>query len=136
MKMNIDMKKIVFFLLVQFLVLGAYAQDAAIKEAESAYAKEDYSKAIELYEGLLKSNGESAAIYYNLGNAYYKSGKTAPAILNYERALLLEPGDSDIRFNLQMARQKSVDKIEPVGEFFLSKWFRAIQNMEIGRAHV
>lgn len=129
MKMNIDMKKIVFFLLVQFLVLGAYAQDAAIKEAESAYAKEDYSKAIELYEGLLKSNGESAAIYYNLGNAYYKSGKTAPAILNYERALLLEPGDSDIRFNLQMARQKSVDKIEPVGEFFLSKWFRAIQNM-------
>lgn len=129
MKMNIDMKKIVFFLLVQFLALGVYAQETAIKEAESAYAKEDYGKAIELYEGLLKSNGESAAIYYNLGNAYYKAGKIAPAILNYERALLLDPGDSDIRFNLQMARQKSIDKIEPIGEFFLSKWFHAVQNM-------
>lgn len=118
MKMNINMKKIVFFLLVQFVTLGAFAQEATIKEAEVAYTKEDYGKAIELYEGLLKTHGESAEIYYNLGNAYYKENKIAPAILNYERALLLDPGDGDIRFNLQLARQKSVDKIEPVGDFF------------------
>lgn len=68
----------------------AYAQDTALKEAEVAYTKEDYAKAIELYEGILKSNGESAAVYYNLGNAYYKAGKIAPAILNYERCLLLD----------------------------------------------
>ena len=111
MKMNINMKKIVFFLLVQFVTLGAFAQEATIKEAEVAYTKEDYGKAIELYEGLLKTHGESAEIYYNLGNAYYKENKIAPAILNYERALLLDPGDGDIRFNLQLARQKSVDKI-------------------------
>ena len=110
MKMNINMKKIVFFLLVQFVAIGAFAQEAAIKEAEVAYTKEDYGKAIELYEGLLKTHGESAEIYYNLGNAYYKENKIAPAILNYERALLLDPGDGDIRFNLQLARQKSVDK--------------------------
>ena len=109
MKMNINMKKIVFFLLVQFVTLGAFAQEATIKEAEVAYTKEDYGKAIELYEGLLKTHGESAEIYYNLGNAYYKENKIAPAILNYERALLLDPGDGDIRFNLQLARQKSVD---------------------------
>ena len=106
MKMNINMKKIVFFLLVQFVTLGAFAQEATIKEAEVAYTKEDYGKAIELYEGLLKTHGESAEIYYNLGNAYYKENKIAPAILNYERALLLDPGDGDIRFNLQLARQK------------------------------
>ena len=70
MKMNINMKKIVFFLLVQFVAIGAFAQEAAIKEAEVAYTKEDYGKAIELYEGLLKTHGESAEIYYNLGNAY------------------------------------------------------------------
>ena len=128
MKMNINMKKIVFFLLVQFFALTLYAQDTAIKEAEAAYTKEDYGKAIELYENLLKSNGPSAAIYYNLGNAYYKANKIAPAILNYERALVLDPGDSDIRFNLQLARQKSVDKIEPAGDFFLTEWFKAIQN--------
>ena len=93
MKMNINMKKIVFFLLVQFVTLGAFAQEATIKEAEVAYTKEDYGKAIELYEGLLKTHGESAEIYYNLGNAYYKENKIAPAILNYERALLLDPGD-------------------------------------------
>ena len=69
MKMNINMKKIVFFLLVQFVTLGAFAQEATIKEAEVAYTKEDYGKAIELYEGLLKTHGESAEIYYNLGNA-------------------------------------------------------------------
>ena len=129
MKMNINMKKIVFFLLVQFVTLGAFAQEATIKEAEVAYTKEDYGKAIELYEGLLKTHGESAEIYYNLGNAYYKENKIAPAILNYERALLLDPGDGDIRFNLQLARQKSVDKIEPVGDFFLHRWFDKVQNM-------
>ena len=129
MKMNINMKKIVFFLLVQFVALGAFAQEATIKEAEVAYTKEDYGKAIELYEGLLKTHGESAEIYYNLGNAYYKENKIAPAILNYERALLLDPGDGDIRFNLQLARQKSVDKIEPVGDFFLHRWFDKVQNM-------
>ena len=129
MKMNINMKKIVFFLLVQFVTLGAFAQEATIKEAEVAYTKEDYGKAIELYEGLLKTHGESAEIYYNLGNAYYKENKITPAILNYERALLLDPGDGDIRFNLQLARQKSVDKIEPVGDFFLHRWFDKVQNM-------
>ena len=91
--------------------------------------KEDYAKAIELYEGILKSNGESAAVYYNLGNTYYKAGKIAPAILNYERCLLLDPGDSDARFNLQMARQKTIDKIEPVGDFFLVKWFKSVENL-------
>lgn len=123
------MKKILFLLLIQFLAWGAYAQEATLKEAEAAYTKEDYNKAIELYDGLLKTHGESAAIYYNLGNAYYKAGKIAPAILNYERALVLNPGDSDTRFNLQLARQKSVDKIEPVDDFFLHRWFDSIQNM-------
>lgn len=56
MKTNINMKKILFFLLIQCLAWTAYAQDAAIKEAETAYTKEDYGKAIELYEGILKSS--------------------------------------------------------------------------------
>lgn len=115
-----------FFLCVTFPLV---AQDTAIKEAEVAYTKGDYKSAIDLYEGLLENKGESAAIYYNLGNAYYKDGQIAPAILNYERALLLSPADGDIRFNLQMAKQRSVDKIEPIGEFFLAKWFHAVQNL-------
>ena len=115
------------------LLLGWFlplcAQESTLKEAEEAYAKEDYSQAIELYESVLKSYGESAMVYYNLGNAYYKAGKVAPAILNYERALLLNPGDSDTRFNLQVARQKTVDKIEPIGEFFLTRWIGTVEDV-------
>ena len=115
------------------LLLGWFlplcAQESTLKEAEEAYAKEDYTQAIELYESVLKSYGESAMVYYNLGNAYYKAGTVAPAILNYERALLLNPGDSDTRFNLQVARQKTVDKIEPIGEFFLTRWIGTVEDV-------
>ena len=115
------------------LLLGWFlplcAQESTLKEAEEAYAKEDYTQAIELYESVLKSYGESAMVYYNLGNAYYKAGKVAPAILNYERALLLNPGDSDTRFNLQVARQKTVDKIAPIGEFFLTRWIGTVEDV-------
>ncbi len=129
MKRQNYIRAIICFLLVQFITLGAFAQQATIKEAEDAYQKDDFNKAIELYEKLLQTEGESAEIYYNLGNSYYKENKIAPAILNYERALLLDPADQDIRFNLQMARQKSVDKIEPVGKFFLGEWFDSLQNI-------
>ena len=91
MKTNIKIRNILFFSIDSVSGMDCYAQDAAIKEAETAYTKEDYGKAIELYEGILKSNGDSPEIYYNLGNAYYKAGKIASAILNYERALVLDP---------------------------------------------
>lgn len=110
-------------------VLPLCAQESTLKEAEEAYAKENYAQAVELYESVLKSYGESAVVYYNLGNAYYKAGRVAPAILNYERALLLNPGDSDTRFNLQVARQKTVDKIESLGEFFLMRWIGAVEDI-------
>ena len=125
---NISRKKIVLLLFCVFSVC-VNAQHADIKEAETAYAAEQYDKAIELYEMVLKSYGDSYELYYNLGNSYYKDGKIAHAILNYERALLIKPGDSDIRFNLEMAKQQTVDKIEPLEDFFLKKWFRSVQNL-------
>jgi tetratricopeptide (TPR) repeat protein len=105
------------------------AQEAESKAAETAYAAEQYDLAIEKYELILKNFGDSYELYYNLGNAYYKSGKIAYAILNYERALLIKPSDSDVRFNLEMARQQTVDKIEPLQEFFMKRWFHAVQNL-------
>jgi Tfp pilus assembly protein PilF len=123
------MKKIFLLLFTLCFSVFSYAQEEAIKEAETAYTSEDYTKAIELYESILKSYGESAEVYYNLGNAYFKVGEIAPSILNYERALLLDPGDGDIRHNLQVAKSRTVDKIEPIGEFFLSKWLKQIQNL-------
>lgn len=122
-------RKMIGVLLFCVSYIGVYAQDADIKTAESAYAAEQYDKAVELYESVLKNYGDSYELYYNLGNSYYKTGKIAHAILNYERALLIKPGDGDIRFNLEMAKQQTVDKIEPLQDFFLKKWFRSVQNL-------
>ena len=124
------MKKRFFILTAIFLaIMNLSAQGDLLNQANEAYAKNDFQTAADLYEKLLKENGGSATIYYNLGNSYYKLNKTAPSILNYERALLLEPGNGDIRFNLEIAKLKTVDKIEPIGDFFLTEWFRDIRNL-------
>ena len=92
--------------------------------ADSAYAEADYATAIHIYEQLVATHGESAAIYYNLGGAYYKMNEVARAILNYERALLIDPSNADIKFNLELARAKAVDKNALVNELFFVRWFR------------
>ena len=112
-------------LLMLLLPLSASAVTKA--EADSSYVNENYQQAINQYEALLQQ-GSSAEIYYNLGNAYYRIDNITRAILNYERALLLSPGDEDIRFNLQLARSKTVDKIVPQSEFFLATWYRSLVN--------
>ncbi len=96
--------------------------------ADSAYALEHYQHAAKIYEMVLK-NGVSPELYYNLGNAYYRMDNIPLAVLNYERALLLSPGDEDIRFNLQMARSKTIDKITPESEMFFVTWYRSLVNM-------
>lgn len=96
-------------------------------DADSAYIKNDYATAIQIYENMLQQ-GESADVYYNLGNSYYKSGDIARAILNYERALLLKPGNEDIKANLEIARSKTVDKIDIVPEVFFIGWIKSLIN--------
>ena len=97
-------------------------------EADSAYVRGEYQQAIKNYEALLK-HGASADLYYNLGNAYYRTENITKAVLNYERALLLSPSDRDIRFNLQMARSKTIDKITPEQEMFFVTWYRSLVNL-------
>jgi tetratricopeptide (TPR) repeat protein len=97
-------------------------------EADSAYARGQYQQAISDYEALLK-NGASADLYYNLGNAYYRTENITRAVLNYERALLLSPGDRDIRFNLQLAQSKTIDKIVPESEMFFITWYHSLVNL-------
>ena len=96
--------------------------------ADSAYARQQYQQAIKDYEELLH-DGVSAELYYNLGNAYYRTDNITRAVLNYERALLLSPGDGDIRFNLQMARSKTIDKITPESKMFFVTWYHALVNI-------
>ena len=120
------MKKLITLLLVQ-IALNINAQSLP-EQANTAYSEGDYVKAEQLYKELIEQNGESAEVYYNLGNTYYRLNKTASAILYYERALLFDPGNKDILFNLEIAKLKTVDKIESVDEFFLSSGINNIRN--------
>ncbi|WP_026472987.1 tetratricopeptide repeat protein [Alkaliflexus imshenetskii] len=108
--------------------LAVIANDDRFEKANRYYTENQYEEAIEAYEEILKSGVESSYVYYNLGNAYYRQGLLPSAILNYERALLLTPHDRDIRHNLNLAYSQITDKIEPVGEFFLARWFSNLRN--------
>lgn len=126
------MKKIHFILmfLMGSLCLNAQTDNIRVAklEADSAYINNDFANAVNLYESLLKNEGESSDIYYNLGNSYYKMNNIAKAILNYERALLLNPGNGDIRFNLELARSKTIDKVTPPSEMFFVTWTQVLIN--------
>ncbi len=128
-KSRSNSKKVGSFLLFSLLMVFPYSAGAVTKEeADSAYVHGDYLRAIALYDSLL-SQGVSPEIYYNLGNAYYRIDDNTHAVLSYERALLLSPGDEDIRFNLQMARAKTIDKIVPESEMFFVTWYHSLVNL-------
>jgi len=99
-----------------------------LKKAAELYSKSQFDAAAQIYEKVLAQYGSSDKLYYNLGNAYYKSKNIPSAILNYERALRLNPGDNDIRFNLEMSQSRIVDKIDPVGMFMVTRWYKSLEN--------
>lgn len=127
------MKSIKFILILLFVLPVHAKMRGQESEATQAYRDQDYKKSIELYEGLvaqaLSEDKESAQIYFNLGNAYFRDNKLGKAILNYERALLLDPSDGDIRHNLRFARSRTVDRIDTAGDLFITNWFRAVRNI-------
>ena len=122
-------KDTVAMLSVLFMMMLPMPLQAVTKDnADTEYKKGNYQQAIKDYEELLQK-GVSADLYYNLGNAYYRVDNITKAVLAYERALLLSPGDEDIRFNLQMARSKTIDKITPASEMFFVTWYKALVNL-------
>lgn len=77
-----------------------------IAQGNTAFQQKQFKKATQMYERALR-DGESSLLRYNLGNAYYRLGDRAHAVLNYERALKLDPGNDDARFNLKFVNEKS-----------------------------
>ncbi len=116
---------LVFTLLIWLPVSGqSRVEQVVFDKANQLYLNGDYSSAREEYQKIINSGFESVELYYNLGNTFYKLGQIPSSILYLEKALLLNPKDVDIRFNLDLANQLIVDKINPVNEFFLKKWVR------------
>lgn len=117
-----------FSFVLMILMLMPLSANAVTKQnADDEYAKGNYQQAIKDYQEILKT-GVSSEIYYNLGNAYYRTDNITQALLAYERALQLSPGDNDIRFNLQYARSKTIDKITPETEMFFVTWYHSLVN--------
>ena len=112
-------------LLLLMLLLPLSTMAVTKDSADVAYKKGNYQQAIKDYEELLKQ-GKSSDLYYNLGNAYYRTEDIPMAILNYERAYILSPSDGDIRFNLQLARSKTIDKINPDSKIFFVSWYKSL----------
>ena len=137
------MKKIIALLLTVLPVV-AYAQEDesgmtrivtdstavdrvyTLADADSAYIQGDYLTAIDIYQSVIENQGVNATLYMNLGNCWLKRDEIAKAILYYERAYLLDPSDPDIRFNLDLARTKTVDKVNAVNQLFIVVWFKKL----------
>jgi tetratricopeptide (TPR) repeat protein len=121
------MKNLTTLILVLFTALTCSASvtpDSLGMAASKAYQAGDHRSALALYTELM-DRGVSADLYYNIGNCHYKLGDVALAMLYFERALKLAPGDDDIRANLELARARSKDRVNELpGSTLLAQWNR------------
>jgi tetratricopeptide (TPR) repeat protein len=121
------------YLLIILLLIAsvAHADDnaALLEKGNNAYKGKFYQQAIDCYLKVVKAGFEAPQLYYNLGNAYYKLNDYPSAILYFEKAKRLRPGDEDIIFNLKVANTKITDKIDAIPEFFLVRWYKGLLNI-------
>ncbi len=124
------MKKSLLILFLFSLVFSGYAQnsDALWTEGNTAYAEGRYAEAVTAYDSILRSGKQSAMLYYNLGNAYFKQGKIGLALVNLYRAERLAPDNDDIKYNIKIVSTYAQDKIEQVPEFFVNRWVRTLRS--------
>ncbi len=97
--------------------VAASAESKMIAAADSAYAADRFDEAVELYTKAVAAEGGSAALHYNLGNAWFRSGHPGKAILNYERALRFDPTFKDAKINLDFVNSKIIDRPAERGTF-------------------
>ena len=93
-----------------------------------AYIEGNYDKAIEEYSAILEGGEYSMKLYYNLANAYFKTGAIGKSILYYNKALRIAPSQEDVRHNLAIAEAQTKDRIAVIPEFFLNRWLRTVRN--------
>ncbi len=118
-------KRQLLLLLLFIVLLPAQAQtDQLVIRAQDAYARGAYGEALALYDSVGRELS-SASLYFDIGNCHMKLGDVPMAILNYERAIRLQPGSEDIQANLDLARTQVVDRVNQLPAFTLgSVWDR------------
>ena len=119
-------KTLILLLLATALNAAAQTPQQLMQRGNDAYAKGDFVAAAQAYNAVLDAGYESADLYYNLGNVYYRQGEYGLSILNYERALRLKPNFRDDKQNLDLADSKTEDQIAALPEIFLAQWAHSV----------
>ena len=116
------MKNIIYIVLLTTQVFFA---QSGFEKGNEFYKNAKYEQAAEAYENVVNSDKQqSAELYFNLGNCYYKLNKVAPAIYNYEKALVLNPNDKEIVNNLKFAQKRTIDEIKVIPKVGFAKLLR------------
>ena len=123
------MKKISILILTVMFSVAVMAQNAdeRFEQANEAYNEGLYDQALTGYSAIETEGLESSVLFYNMGNTYYKMKDYPHAILYYEKALKLDPSDEDTRVNLEIANLAVVDKINPIPQSFLKRWWNSLR---------
>jgi len=129
MTLKMKFSKLILLLFIgcvlPILSFGTDDIQALFAKGNGYYAKAQYKEALNTYQQILDDGYQSAAIYFNMGNASYKTDDIPSALLYYEKAHKLAPGDEDINVNIRFANLKTTDKIDEAPEFFLANWWKA-----------
>ena len=116
----------VFSLLFPVCSFSQETKDEKFSTGAESFSSGNYEKALELWMDIYKTGYRSAELEYNIGNAYFKLNNIPGAILFFERAFLLKPGDEDINYNLQIVRTLVVDRFEEIPELFFVRWYNLL----------
>lgn len=118
---------IAVFLSLSFIAGGAVAvaqpTQPSFDNANNLYQKHQYDSALTLYRELIGKGFNNAELYYNAGNASFKSGQLGYAVYYFEKALQQSPGNAVIQHNLAIAKQQATDKIDQVPTLFFIAWW-------------
>lgn len=109
------MKNFVLAILVMFVsFVNAQEAQSVFKKANEQYQAESYKEAVTSYNSVLEKGFTSSEVYFNLGNAYFKTNQLAKAIYSYEKALFIDPSNKDAQVNLGYANDRIVDRIKTI----------------------
>ena len=125
------MKRLYILMILMVATVGLKAQtiqEQMFEKANFYYNESRYDTALVIYNSIIDEGYVSAPLLYNIGNSYFKMRNYPMAILNYEKALKLEPNNDEIKQNLAIANALITDKIEPVPVFFTTKLWKALGN--------
>ena len=128
------MKSYLLTAIVLFTCLQSEAADSlssAWQKANQFFQQKQYDSAILYYESLVDRNISNPELYYNLGNAYYKANKIGPAVLNYERALQINPDYTEARDNLTLTQSRIANRIQEPQDIFFVAWWKSMTKQSL-----